>query len=257
MKVINIAKETIIDFPKYVRLIMKKKTFPSNRFVIFAEGRSGSTLLVSLLNSSNQIYCDGEILNRAQVAFPQQYIDLKASFCRTPVYGFKLLDYQLEKLHRIKNPELFLVNLHKRGYKFIYLRRRNRLYHALSQINALKKNKFHKHHHEGEQTYQPIWVNVKELMDTMKITDKTTYKYQMILNDVPHLNLYYEEDLQCDSVHQSTADRIFRFLDIPSTPVKGDLVKIMPRKLSDIVKNYDEVVNTVKQTQYSRFLDSE
>lgn len=251
---LSIGRDTIKQVQQYGRYRWQKPPLPSKRFVVLAEGRSGSTLLVNLLNSSNQIYCDGEILNRPPVLFPHLFIDLQASHCQNKVYGFKLLDYQIEKVQNIKNPEQFLSKLDESGYKFIYLRRCNRLYHALSQINAIKKNKFHHRLDDGKLKYRPIKIDIPELLDTMDVTEATTKRYQGFLNKIPHLSLTYENNLQDSTSHQATADRVFEFIGIPSTLVTVNLLKLMPSQLSDIVENYEELVEAVKVTKYAHFL---
>ena len=253
---LSIEKDTVRQLWQYGRYRLQKPPLPSKRFIILAEGRSGSTLLVSLLNSSSQIYCDGEILNRSPVLLPRLFIDMQASCCQTSVYGFKLLDYQLEKVQNVKNPEQFLLKLYESGYKFIYLTRCNRIYHALSQINALQKNKFHHRLGDGELEYRQIKVDIHKLIDTMDVTEATTKRFKSFFTQVPHLSLTYENNLQEGTSHQTTADQVFSFLGIPSTAVTVNLVKLMPSSLPDMIENYEELVKAVKVTKYAHFLES-
>ena len=254
---LSIGRDNVKQLRQYGRYLLPKPPLPSKRFIILAEGRSGSTLLVSLLNSSSQIHCDGEILNRSPVLFPRLFIDMQASRCQSSVYGFKLLDYQLEKVQNVKNTKQFLFKLYESGYKFIYLTRCNRLYHALSQINALQKNKFHHGLGDGKLEYKPIKVDIHKLIDTMDITEATTKSYKGFFKRVPHLRLTYENNLQESTSHQTTADQVFSFLGVPSTPVKVNLVKLMPSSLRDMVENYEELVKAVKATKYAHFLESD
>lgn len=239
---------------QYCLYKLKKPPLPPNRFIIFGNGRSGSTLLVSLLNSSGQVYCDGEILNQP-VPFPQLYVDLQASYCQTPVYGFKLLNYQIKKIQNISSPGLFLQELYASGYKFIYLTRNNRLYHALSQINAIQKKKFHHIQVQNKPKYEPIWVNVEDVISRMEESEATTNYYHEILEQIPHLSLTYEDDLQNSELHQQTANKVLKFLDLPTSPVTAGLVKLMPQGLTNMVKNYEELFDTLKSTKYAKFLD--
>ena len=252
---LSIERDTVKQLRQYGRYLLQKPLWLSKRFVILAEGRSGSTLLVSLLNSSSQIYCDGEILNRSPVLFPSLFINMQASRCQSPVYGFKLLDYQLEKVQNVNNPGQFMLNLYQSGYKFIYSTRRNRLYHALSQINAIKKKKLHHRLDDGNLEYSPIKVDIHELLYTMDVTEATTKRYKGFFENIPHLRLTYEENLQDSALHQATSDQVFSFLGLPSTPVKTILVKLMPSSLPDMVENYEELVKAVKETKYAHFLE--
>ena len=227
---------------------------PDSQFVIFAAGRSGSTLLVNLLNCSAQIYCDDEILNRQRVLFPRLLIDTYVCNSSKPAYGFKLLAYQLTSIHR-KEPETFLQNLHQDGFKIIYLTRRNILNHALSQINAVQKNKFHYQAGEYKPTYQPIHVDVDEVIEKMAMSDAQTQHYDDIFSRVPHLKLTYECNLEQSATHQATANRVMDYLDLPHTPVMAGLMKLMPADLSDMVENHEELVHAIRQTQYSHYLN--
>ena len=55
-----------------------KKGAPENKVVIFSSGRSGSTLLVELLNSFPSVHCDPELLKRKLVS-PLKLIKAKSS----------------------------------------------------------------------------------------------------------------------------------------------------------------------------------
>ncbi len=94
-----------------------KKTLPSKKFVIFGSGRSGSTLLTKLLDKHSQIECYGEILRR-KMLFPGSYIERCSQTAQKPIFGFKLLSYQLQTTQTsIQNKKTFLSNLVKDGYQ--------------------------------------------------------------------------------------------------------------------------------------------
>lgn len=253
---IKIDKDTAKELLQYGKYLLNKTPLPENQFIIFAEGRSGSTLLVNLLNSSGQIHCDLEILNRSPVLFPYLYLKTMAARSTKLVYGFKLLDYQLKKVQHIKNPEELLHKLHDCGYKFIYLTRRNKLFHALSKINAIQKNKFHHRISDGENSYKRITVDVDQLIKTIDITETNTNLYQTYLAEIPHLSLSYEENLQYEELHQQTADEILNFLELTPSPVSADLIKVMPSNLQEIVENPEEIINAISQTKYACFLET-
>ena len=74
---VGYAEEAILSF----HFLLTSSRKPPTKFVIFGRGRSGSTLLVSLLNSNPDIHCDGEILSRKKL-FPEKVIHSKR-LCRT------------------------------------------------------------------------------------------------------------------------------------------------------------------------------
>ena len=238
---------------EYSPLLSPSYSLPPKRFVIFGKGRSGSTLLVSLINSLEQVHCDNEILHD-RVPFPRLYIDACAARSRSPVYGFKLLSYQLKGVQPIKKPQEFLLNLHQSGYQIIYLKRQNLLRHALSNIYARQK-KFH--YRVGQVEQEPnIQVSIDEVLQWMANSERLSEYESNLLQDIPCLSLTYEDDLLDRLSHQTTIDKISALLNIPSTPVKTNLAKSTPSQLSNLVTNYDELVEAVTASKYSHFLQS-
>lgn len=125
----------------YLRLFLKHQNIPYKKFVIFCQGRTGSTLLYSLLNSHQQIHCDEEILEDS-VFFPFQYVKGRCAKAKKNVYGFRVKIYQL--IHnQHQKPEKFLLNLSKDGWQIIYLKRTNILRQAISRMVAKSKDEWH------------------------------------------------------------------------------------------------------------------
>ncbi len=240
---------------EYGNFLLKSPSLPTKRFVIFGNGRSGSTLLVNLLNSSEKVYCDGEILNRTSVVLPNLFIKVQASYCHKPVYGFKLLDYQLKKLQNIRQPDQFLVNLHHEGWKFIYLTRRNKLNYALSILNALNRQSFHHRNHDGNLTRQKLKVDIDEVFHWIKQGEEHTQFYDDVLQRIPHLRLTYEDHLRDSSCHQNTANQVFDFLELARCDVDSNLVKLMPSDPLKMVDNSEDLVKALELTTYAHFLE--
>jgi len=252
---LSIVKQTVLEFTKYGRYLLQQRPLPPKRFVIFGRGRSGSTVLVSLLNSHSEIGCDGEILHN-RVLFPRLYIDICATRRQSLTYGFKLLSYQVRDVQPIKKPKLFLMNLYNSDYKIIYLKRRNLLYHALSNINA-RQNKFHHHVGERKAERKLMRVEIDEVLHWIKHSEVLdNYEYSL-LEHVPHHSLTYEDNLISSSSHQATVDRICELLNLTSEPVETDLIKLMPSKLSDMIENYEELTKALRATKYAAFLEAE
>ena len=84
-----------------------------------AVGRSGSTLLVSLLDSHSQIFCDNEIYHR-KVFAPWKYLRLRSRMGGKPVYGFKLLTYHLGLTLGMEKSQFndYLRELHEKGISY-------------------------------------------------------------------------------------------------------------------------------------------
>ncbi|MDJ0634985.1 MAG: hypothetical protein QNJ34_17480 [Xenococcaceae cyanobacterium MO_188.B29] len=238
---------------EYSPLLFPSYSLPPKRFVIFGKGRSGSTLLVGLMNSLDQVHCDNEILHNL-VPFPRLYIDACASRSQSLVYGFKLLSYQIKSVQPIKKPQEFLYNLNQSGYKIIYLKRHNLLRHALSNIYARQKQFQYRVGQIKKDT--TIQVSIEDVLQWIANSERLSEYESNLLQDIPHLSLSYEDNLLNNSSHQATIDKICALLNIPSMPAKTNLVKSTPSQLSDLVANYEELEQAIKASKYSHFLQS-
>ena len=241
------------EFGVYLKGLLKAGERPEKKFVIFGRGRSGSTLLVRLLNSHPDIHCDGELLHD-KVAFPMLYVQSKAVYSEKPVYGFKLLSYQLVSVQDMRKPTHFLKDLHERGYRVIYLRRENLLYHALSNIGARRRGRFHQRVGDRYLEQEKMHVDVKEVLKWMRGSDHLRKLEEEILKETPHLSLTYESHLSVHENHQTTFDKICRFLNLKTSSVSADLVKLMPRKLEEIVENCEELCDSLRNTEYGWYI---
>ena len=77
------------------------------RFLIFAQGRAGGTLLGTLLDDHPQIACEGEVLYRP-VALPRVWCHAGRARHRGVVYGCRVMIYQLIAFQRVRDPHRWL-----------------------------------------------------------------------------------------------------------------------------------------------------
>ncbi len=252
--------ETKIRKNKYKNLFNYKLKYPENKFVIYTRGRTGSTVLTELLNCHPDIYCDVEIFNflysENTVRFPGLYIkscSKRASVYKKPVYGFKVKIAQLRHEHKYEDYEKILTDLHSDGWKFIHLKRLNFLKHKLSNIYASKTNIYHLKKTDDKKP-QKIKVDCKELLEGIKYSEIVEKTEEENLKNIPHLKLIYENDILDNSVHQETADKVFRFLGLNSCKVKTNLKRIVNEDLKESIINYDEIYSSLKDTKYSKYL---
>ncbi len=243
------------EFGVYLKGFLKALKCPQKRFVIFGRGRSGSTLLVRLLNSHPDIHCDGELLHE-KVAFPRLYVHSRAACAGKHVYGFKLLSYQLISVQNMRSPTAFVRELYEKGYQVIYLRRENLLYHALSNIGARKRGRFHHHVGDGRIEKKKMHVDVEEVLKWMRGSDHLRKLEEDTLKGIPHLSLTYEAHLSANENHQTTFDEACRFLHLETAAVSADLIKLMPHRVEDMVENYEQLFEFLGDTEYGSYLGS-
>lgn len=255
MRYLSVRK--VVQFIRaYARPFMFWRSSPVRKFIIFGQGRTGSTLLVDLLNSSPEIHCDGEILIE-RVQFPKLFIAGRSRLSGRSTYGFKVKIYQLTDVQGIKNPRQFMVNMHKRGWKIIYLRRTNILRQALSNIVAIHRKSFHRRQTEGPFQPERIYVDCDDLLNRMRKRASHSRDEAGVLKDLPHVTVTYENELLKAESHQESLDRVFEYVGVPSVPVRTKLVRTTSDSLSDIIQNFEEVSRFIGHTEYAGLLSEQ
>lgn len=228
---------------------------PEKKFVIFGKGRSGSTLLVSLLNSNPDVFCDGEILNR-KMSNPIGHLHRMARRESHPIYGFKLLSYQVMFTHtNIKDKHGFMEKLHNDGFHIIYLRRDNILRYALSILYARFRMQWHHEKGSGEIKREKMTVDIKELFRLMEDSIRDEKFERDVLSGLPHEEVVYERDLEDNTRHADTVKRLCSFLGIRYTEPETNLMKITTKDLDGFIENADELRESLQGTPFEKYLD--
>lgn len=225
------------------------------RFLIFAQGRTGSTLLRTLLSSHPDIQCDDEILY-FPVVFPKHFVCRKALTSSKKVYGFNVKIYQLTSIQRIMRPRKFVLGLAEEGWSIIFLRRNNILRQSISNIYAEEGNKYH-YYKSDHRSNKTIVVDCEQVVRMMERRNRYSHDELVVLRDLAVHKVDYERDLLDPATHQSTMDRVFEFLKLPSAPVKTDLVRSIAGTLENSIENYDELKERLKKTDFEKYLYDE
>jgi len=137
-------------FKQYAaRLIEEYIAYANNRWrssdpeqiklLIFGQGRSGSTLLESLLESTGYFVCHGELLRpeAREIADPFRFVQGIGKSCSPQHSVFHLKIYQLTRDRENKvDPAELLGSLERVGWKYIYLKRENVVQQQLSNLLA-------------------------------------------------------------------------------------------------------------------------
>ena len=251
---------TTAHFLRYMNLMIFWSNYPEKKFLIFAEGRGGSSLLVDLLNSHPDIYCDGEIFNaetNGKIWFPQLYLASRQRVTRLakkPVYGFKVKYTQLFLHQQVKND--FIKTLYNSGWKIIYLKRNNYLKATISTILAEKRGFYHQ---KGIRlkNLEKISINVEELYQKTKGRERSAKLEEDWLIGTDYHFVNYENDLLNPDMHQKTLNKIFQFLEISSYEISTNFKKISTGDLSLDVENFDEVKEFLSSSEYAHLLNSD
>ncbi|MEQ8663066.1 MAG: hypothetical protein RLW62_19800, partial [Gammaproteobacteria bacterium] len=195
---------------------------PARRFVIFGDGRTGSTLLVRLLGSHPDIHCDDEILH-GWCAFPAHRVRDHLARTSAAAYGFKLLTYQLTDVMCLPwdHARALLDWLEGAGFIIIHITRENALEHALSQIGARQRG-FHRVRGDRRERDR-IVVTRAELFWWLEQIETRRRDNAALLAGRDVVALEYGSDLLHAAAWPATMARICAALNLAAAPPHADL----------------------------------
>jgi LPS sulfotransferase NodH len=225
------------------------------KFIIITSGRSGSELLVTLLNSHPGIMCDGELLMTRRLS-AERFIDGRAAMAKRAgksAYGVKVLPPHILDIQQIDHSTDWLRHLAAAGWTVIRLGRRNRLHQCISSVRA---NHTQWHVTTGEASpFAPMEIDVMQLIATMYVTDWVENQIDHLLEGVEHQSYWYEDDLENPDNQAATVAAICASLGLEPAPTSTDLVRVNPRQVRDMITNFDEVAAELRRNRYAAYAD--
>ena len=226
------------------------------RFVIFAQGRTGSTLLTSLLDSHSTIRCEDELLELPRVA-PVAFVENRARGARAPWFGFHVKSYQLTENQRVRDLDAFLRGLDGRGWKIVHLYRENVFSQVVSTLYAKRSGRYHFRTTDGEARPGAVTLDAEKLIRKMEFRASMLKAEFRALEGLDHIRITYERDLIDERGRNAALDRVQDFLGVPRERLSTELRKSVNRPLSSIIANYDEVAAAVRATSFAVHLPPE
>jgi LPS sulfotransferase NodH len=232
------------------------------RALIFAQGRSGTTLLENLLCSSGHFTRNGEVLKPSQhkVYFPRAYVEGLARKNPQANYVCHVKPYHLDKDRqeyglRPVAMEPFVNALSRSGWQIIHLTRENKLRQYLSIAVARARGAYEKFDDSPEN--QRITADREEFTREVTFRIESDRRERAALAHLPHIELEYGRDLEQAETHQATVDRVLDYLGLERRPIATTLRKINTRSIASIVENVDELANWARELGVERWLDDE
>ncbi|MDE0087570.1 MAG: hypothetical protein OXU23_17745 [Candidatus Poribacteria bacterium] len=252
----QIPLPSVFLYFRYLNSLLRGRlVHPKTKFLIFGQGRTGSTLLTSLLNSHPEITCDGEILAR-RVLNPLLYVTCKSRIqSASEVYGFKVKIYQLTRTQKLDDVIGFFKRLIEDQWQVIYLKRENLLRHAISNMIAENTRLYHRFSDDQAFCKKKINVNYQQLLIRMEKRERFQEAELEVLEHIHYIPLIYERNLVDADAQQETVDMLCDLIEISRCPVQTNLVRINRGTLSNIVCNYHEIRTKIEQTRFAQFLD--
>ena len=250
-------KELWVYFRRAARSLTGTTARPSVRFIIYGQGRSGSSVLLDLIGSHPEVDCESEVFNRKvawRLLWPDRYLRARADMGRRKAYGCKMKIYQMTDDQGIEDPHRFLLDLHAEGWKVIHLVREDLFRKALSLVVAETRGQFLDRRNEGGAGLGELRIDPDRLVEAMRERREADEQESAALEGIPHVRVTYERDLQDPALHQATSDRVLEYLGLPSAPVETRYVRTSRSHPSEFVTNYAEVFEAVARTEFAPHL---
>lgn len=254
----------MISFVKKIKrlpqfLVKKKKlifgTTNYKKFIIIGRSRTGSGLLVDLLNSHPAINAYGEIFIMLNGRTCKEI--WRKTFCRKSrsikYVGFKLFYY-----HPIDSSDKTVWDYIKAdpNIKIIHLKRINMLRTIVSKKIADKTKVWKQKTNENGilKKDKLVELSFNECIDEFNQMRKWERDAEIALekNDIIQINY---EDLVENK--ENTMKRIFEFLNIPYYAVDSNFQKQNDEPLKDLIVNYDELCHLLNKTEWSYMIENE
>ncbi len=229
---------------------------PSVRFVIYGQGRSGSSVLLDLIGSHPDVYCESEIFNKkvaARLLRPWDYLHARADLSPKPAYGCKMKIYQMTDDQGVEDPHQFMLDLHAGDWKVIHLVREDLFRKALSLVVAEARGQF-LDRKAGGTGVDSIAIDPARLQEAMRERRNADEEELAALEGIPHVRVTYERDLLDSEKHQAVSDRVLEYLGLESAPVETRYVRTSRGHISDYISNYAVVRDYLSGTEFAAYL---
>lgn len=241
----------------FSQLISTKKEsipFQQRRLLIFGLGRTGSTVLEDLLQSTGYFKAHGELFNPSEPLQndPVQYFIEKANQCGDKHFISHVKLYEMESVDQSgMSKRDFLEALLGHGWQIIYLTRTNKLKHNLSSYRAHETSIFH-----TEKVLPPVAMTIDcfKFKHGVKHLISWGNEERELLNGLPYLEIEYERHLENGLSHQSAVKTILDYVGLPHRIAQTKHKKVLRGDLKSLISNYDEFVEEMTLNGFGEYL---
>jgi hypothetical protein len=244
-----------------IKLFSRKKSknklnepFMQKRVLIFGLGRSGSTLLEDLLQSTGHFKAHGELFNPSEPIYDdpvQFYID-KATQCHNQHFISHIKVYEMASVIQSgMSKREFLDHLIEQGWQIVYLTRTNKIKHTLSSYRAHESSIFHTNEILPIKNFT---IDCFKFKHSVGQFFKWESEEKQILNGLPYMKVEYELHLENQESHQSTINAILNYLELPLRTVSTKHKKVIRGELETIIANYAEFAEEMRTAGYGEYL---
>jgi hypothetical protein len=224
------------------------------RICIVTNGRTGSELLVDLLDGHPRLRCEGEILGTPR-RDPFRFVrgrTIVARVQRAHAYAFKINVTNLHLASRRWTMPTLIDALIADGFGIVRLRRRNLLRQAISTMRAGQTRTFHVTEVVGTR---PLHLDPINVVHVMRLFESRDESLDSLLEKVDTVELAYEDDIEPEGRREAALARIFALAGLePVAAPTSALKRTTPRSLADAVENHNEIRTMLTGTRYERHL---
>ena len=245
-------REVFVYLCYYVIPSMRKR----NRVVIFAQSRTGSTVLEDLLASTGHFTPHGELFMTSynEVNDPQRFIGGLVKLFPFKGFLFHLKVYHLAKDRQHKvGPAGFVEYLHQNGFKIIFLRRANVVKQVLSSQIARERGQYHKL--SDQQIETKVYVDCDAFIKRMHNRFQWSKEELEIISHYPYVEVEYGVDLEDSGTHQATLNKILDFLSLERRSIQTKYRKVNTMTMRQCIVNHDEFAERIKSQGWGDMLD--
>ncbi len=248
-----------------------KKDF--HKFVILCNGRSGSNMLVSFLNSHPNIKCFSEIFHQhaPRFGFPYQtflseeklkalrkksisdflykYI-FKGTSPRIQAVGFKLIYWHCEGNDWEANIIPTLESIE--NLKIIHLTRKNKLDQFISGKIAHENKKWVARQSSEVIPLNSLNIDPKECVEKILENISLEVKYSKRFAESKIIHVSYEDILTQEN---QTLSSIQSFLGVTNKQLKTRTIRQIQKPKNQFVDNYSELKLYFQNTDFTQYFD--
>lgn len=235
----------------YSSLLMKRSP-QQRRLLIFAQGRSGSTVLEDLIASTGYFRDRGELLgaNNERVRYPAAYLKGMASYygqenfvCHVKLYH--LTSDRVRAGAKPMDPAVFLRKLQADGWGIIYLNRREKVKQYISNQVALARGAYHKLDQKPEKFR--VTIDKEDFLKSVRSRQENERQEKQALEGINHLPIVYEDDLMGEERQAATIGRVLDFIGLEYKKPSTRMRKVNAKPLTEIIVNFDEFQEWTKE----------
>ena len=220
-------------------------------FVIYGRPRSGTTLLVRLLDQVPDVRCDGELLHYFLV-------DPVGFLARLPrragpdvrAYGIKLISYHLLEIQRVRRPLAFFDRIAAHGYGVVHPTRNSwdqTLSLAKAQLSGVHLSK-------SGRDMESLRIDPERFLDLLSWHDKMLAYENEVMSHVAHSAVRYDDDLRNPEQHQRTIDRLCADFGVQSAYVGVTMKRTGGKDGLQRVENMEELVTRVRASDLAHLV---